>query len=145
MIAQRLLIKRYGWQLNVFYAVHSYFVEDITAELRKIGCPDNFIAEARENMAAQRLNRGLTYSNYRRRATVMVIGLASSPGEYANSIAHELWHFAVHLSRALGLDIEGEDPAYLIGDTMMAMMPAVVPLLCGGQESACLCQIAAEH
>ena len=52
MIAQRLLIKRYGWQLNVFYAVHSYFVEDITAELRKIGCPDNFIAEARENMAA---------------------------------------------------------------------------------------------
>lgn len=130
MITQRLKIERYGWTLHVFYAVHSYFVGEIMDELRAIDCPDEFLRQAWENLSAGKLNRGLTYSNYKKRESVMVIGLASSPGEYADSIVHELWHFAVHVSMALGLDVEGEEPAYLIGDTMREMFRRAGALLC---------------
>lgn len=129
MIRQRLFVERYGWTLHVYYAVRSFFVDEIMDALRVIDCPKAFLREAYDNLSAGRV-KALTYSNYRRRETVMVIGLASSPREYANSIVHELWHFAVHVSLALGLDMEGEEPAYLIGDTMSEMMAAARELLC---------------
>lgn len=130
MITRRVEIKKYGWALHVYCAVRSYFVEDILMHLADIGCSGEFLEEAERNMRGGTLNRGLTYSNWGSRETVLVVGLASSPEEYANSIVHELWHFAVHVSRALGLDMEGEEPAYLIGETMRELMGYVSPLVC---------------
>ena len=136
MIVRRVEIKKYGWTLHVYCAVRSYFVEDILQHLADIDCPRKFLRQAERNMRDGKLNRGPTYSNYRRRETVLVVGLASSPGEYANSIVHELWHFAVHVALALGLDMEGEEPAYLIGETMRELLGYVAPLLCCSHSRA---------
>ena len=129
MIRQWLYIERYDWRVYIFYAVDSYYIEEIMWLLYCIECPRDFMRQAWENMSANKLNQGLTYSNYRRRETVMVIGLASSPAEYENSIQHELRHLVDNIVEALGLK-PGEPPGYLTGETAMMMHPVTKLLTC---------------
>lgn len=129
MIRQQLYIDRYDWKVYVYYAVDAYYIEEIMWMLYCIECPREFMMQAWENMSANRLNQGLTYSNYRRRETVMVIGLASSPAEYENSIQHELRHLVDNMVEALGLK-PGEPPGYLTGETAMMMHPVTKLLTC---------------
>lgn len=129
MIRQQLYIERYDWRVYVYYAVDAYYIDEIMWMLYRIECPREFMLQAWENMSANRLNQGLTYSNYRRRETVMVIGLASSPAEYENSIQHELRHLVDNMVEALNLR-PGEPPGYLTGETAMMMHPVTKLLTC---------------
>lgn len=97
--------------------------------LYRIDCPREFMRQAWENMSANKLNQGLTYSNYKRRETVMVIGLASSAAEYENSIHHELRHLVDNMVEALNIK-QGEPPGYLTGETAMMMFPITKLLTC---------------
>ena len=79
MIVQEFYIPRYGdWHVKVYYAVHTYWAKDIIANLYRIGCSGGFLKRAYRNLAEGRMNTGLTYSDYRRRETVMVISLTLS-------------------------------------------------------------------
>lgn len=129
MIRQQLYIEKYDWWVYVYYAVDAYYINEIMWMLYRIKCPQEFMWQAWENMSANRLNQGLTYSNYRRRETVMVIGLASSPAEYENSIQHELRHLVDNIVEALNLR-PGEPPGYLTGETAMMMHPVTKLLTC---------------
>ena len=131
MIRQELYIDKYKWRLHIYYAVTEYYVSEIMELLYSVGCDGEFARNAYENMMSGKLDHGLTYSNYGLRETVMVIGLSSSPAEYADSIVHELWHFGMHASEALGLDVSGEPPAYLVGHTMRSMHPVAGKFICG--------------
>ena len=129
MLRQQLYIKKYDWIVYVYYAVDAYYIDEIMTQLYRIGCPYGFMLQAYENMSANKLNQGLTYSNYERRMTVMVIGLASSPAEYENSIQHELRHLVDNMVEALRLK-PGEPPGYLTGEVAMMMHPATKLLTC---------------
>lgn len=129
MIRQEVYIERYDWVVHVYYAVDAYYINEIMGRLLEIDCPNKFLQQAYDNMRANKLNRGLTYSNYRRRETVMVIGLASSPAEYENSIQHELRHLVDNIVDAIGLE-PGEPPGYLTGETAMLMHPVTKLLTC---------------
>lgn len=129
MIRQNIYIEKYEWRVYVYYAVDAYYIDEIIYRLRSIGCPYDFLVQAYEKMKANRLNEGLTYSNYKRRETVMVIGLASSPAQYENSIQHELRHLVDNMVEALNLP-KGEPPGYLTGETAMKMHPVTKLLTC---------------
>jgi hypothetical protein len=129
MIRQNVYIEKYDWLVHIYYAVDAYYIEEILWKLYDIGCPRVFMWRAYENMSANKLNQGLTYSNPTRRETVMVIGLASSPAEYENSIQHELRHLVDNIVDALNLK-PGEPPGYLTGETAMLMHPVTKLLTC---------------
>lgn len=74
MIRRDYHIKRYDWVIHVLYNVTCSRTSDIIALLRRVGCPESKIREAYGNMGSCNLDVGLTYSNYRRRESVMVIG-----------------------------------------------------------------------
>ena len=74
MIRRDYHIKRYDWVIHVLYNVTCSRTSDIIALLRRVGCPESKIREAYGNVGSCKLDVGLTYSNYRRRESVMVIG-----------------------------------------------------------------------
>ena len=130
MIEQTFRIKKYGWRVRVFYAVSHYDVGRIMDALRSIGCRGERLRNARLSLIRAEIDTGLTYSNYSRGETVMVIAIASTAAEYENSIRHESHHLHMHIAEACGLDPYGEPIAYLVGETARAMHPVASRLTC---------------
>ena len=75
-------------------------------------------------------NTGFTYTNARVFRAVVCIGPTTSGGEFQNTLTHEIHHLAVAIARELGVDLEGETPAYLAGDTMRSFADVVCKLGC---------------
>lgn len=75
-------------------------------------------------------NTGFTYTNAIVFRAVVCIGPTTSGGEFQNTLVHEIHHLAVAIARELGVDLEGETPAYLAGDTMRAFADVVCKLGC---------------
>ena len=72
MIVQEFYIPKYGdWHVKVYYAVHTYWADRIIMDLYRIGCRGDSLKRAYRNLTEGRMNTGLTYSDYRKRETVM--------------------------------------------------------------------------
>lgn len=130
MIRRDYHIKRYDWVIHVLYNVTCSRTSDIIALLRRVGCPESKIREAYGNVGSCKLDVGLTYSNYRSRESVMVIGRTSSYKEFANSLFHECRHLTDHMSLALDMEIGGEPIAYLAGDIGALMSDEIRMFIC---------------
>lgn len=130
MIRRDYHIKRYDWVIHVLYNVTCSRTSDIIALLRRVGCPESKIREAYGNMGSCNLDVGLTYSSYRRRESVMVIGRTSSYGEFSNSLFHECRHLIDHMAIALNMDVGGEEIAYLSGYIGGKLAPDIQLFIC---------------
>ena len=130
MIVQDFYIERYDWHVRVFYAVSTYWVGQIIRELRRIGCRGEKLEMAYRNLSSGNLNTGLTYSNFERRETVMVIAKTSSPEQFQNSFDHEKGHLCRHISQTFGIDPYGEEEQYLQGYIGQKMFPVAKKFLC---------------
>lgn len=130
MIVQDFHLKRYKWHVRVYYAVHRYWTGDIVRDLRGAGCWGRQLRTALENLRRGELNTGITYSNFGRRETVMVISLTSTAAEFLNSWMHEMQHLCRHVAAAFGIDPYGEEAAYLAGDVGQRMFPVARRFLC---------------
>ena len=115
MIRQAIRLNRYDWEVMVYYAVTDYAVDEILMALKDIKCEDKYLKVSEESLRSRTLNTGITYSNPKLRKSVMVIGLADSPEQYDNSIAHERDHLATHIAQADGIDLASEAKCYLTG------------------------------
>ena len=115
MIVQDFHIGPYDWRVRVYYAVSTYWADAIAADLERAGCRGRQLERAWRNLSRGDLNTGLTFSNSRRRETVMVIALTSSPAEFQNSLDHEKGHLCRHIAQAFDLDPYGEEAQYLSG------------------------------
>jgi len=132
MIRQVFGIERYGWEVEVWYAVDCYYLTEIMNSLMRIGCRGGYLRQAYENLSACRLDTGLTYSDYGSRKTVMVIAMSSCAAEFENSLNHERKHLLSHIEKTAGIDPWGEEAAYLAGDVSMKMFPVAGKFLCDG-------------
>lgn len=145
MITRELYIRKYNWQVHVYYAVTCYWVAEIMYKLHNVKCPHDKMKEAYKNLMACKLDTGLTYSNFRKRETVMVIGLTSSPAEFLNSFDHEKKHLEAHIAKALHIDPWGEEIAYLAGETSRSLSKDVQLFMCDcrkhRKEKECRCGI----
>ncbi len=130
MIVQDFWLKRYKWHVRVYYSVHRYRTEDIVRDLRDAGCSGGQLRRAWDSLREGDLNTGITYSNFARRDTVMVISLASTEAEFLNSWTHEMQHLCRHVATAFGIDPYGEESAYLAGDVAQEMFTAARKFLC---------------
>lgn len=116
MIRRDIHISGYDWIVYVYFHVTCYRTRAIIRRLKRIGCPKDKLREAYDNMMSCSLDTGLTYSNYERRESVMVIGRTSSYWEFFNSLSHEIRHLTDHMCLAMGMEVGGEPIAYLTGD-----------------------------
>lgn len=116
MIKDKFLI--YNWNVLILYECTCDDIDYIIQALKEIHCPNKYIKEALKNLESCNLNIGLTYSNLRRKSSVIVINKTSSFAQMINTVSHEYFHLICHLSKALDIEDE-EELAYLNGDLNM--------------------------
>lgn len=128
MIIQEIYLKDWKWSVKVFYAVDTYYVDDILGELEAIGCSRDDLKQAEACLYG--VNSGLTYSNFKNRSSVIVIGLTSSAAQFQNTFDHEKGHLAMHICGFLNIDPFGEEFQYLVGEIGQDMFPVAKTFLC---------------
>lgn len=130
MIIQDFYIPNYRWRVRAYYAVTTYRTDDILKDFSEAGCKGIQLKRAYNSLKRNALDTGITYSNFMRRETVMVISRTSSPEEFLNSWAHEKKHLARHIEQAYGIDPFGEEAAYLEGTIAQKMFPVAKLFIC---------------
>lgn len=140
MIVRKIHIPEADWNVCMYFALDTYYVEDIMQSLCDIGCDSQRAKQAYENMMADKKNTGFTYSNYRNRESVMVVSKTTSASEMFNTTIHELVHLASHIAHACDYEPTGETIAYIIGDLAKEIYPDISHLLCEECRTAsCTC------
>lgn len=140
MIVRKIHIPEVDWNVCMYFALDTYYVEDIMQSLCDIGCDSQRAKQAYENMMADKKNTGFTYSNYRNRESVMVVSKTTSASEMFNTTIHELVHLASHIAHACDYEPTGETIAYIIGDLAKEIYPDISHLLCEKCRTAsCTC------
>ena len=130
MIRQTIYLGNYDWTVRVYYAVTSVWSGRILDDLAGMGCGGVDYERARRNLESYNLNTGLTFSSARFHESLMVIGLTSSPEEFASTYDHEKGHLARQICQAFGIDPYGEEAQYLAGDIGKKMFPIAKKFLC---------------
>lgn len=130
MIRQHFTLQKYGWHCLVYYAVDTYYIDEILDKMHSIGCDGDMLQTAYKNMSSGNMNTGVTYSNFHDRETVMVIAITSSSKEFAKSWRHECGHMATHICQAFGIDPYGEEIQYIGDDIIEEMWDCAKSLLC---------------
>lgn len=129
MIIQEFEIKRIAWRVIVLYDVDITNCEDIVFALTEAGCDYEKAVRAVDKLC-DKGNNGLTYSNEKSRQSVVVIGVASSADEFANTYDHEKGHLVRHISQALGISPHGETEQYIAGYISQQMFKVAKRFLC---------------
>ena len=114
MIRQDFYLHDWDWSVIIFYAVDTYYMDEILDELENIGC--TYIDDIEEDLTINPYNNGLTYSNTKRRISLIIIGLTETPDEFQNTYDHEKGHLAMHIAETDDIDVFGEEFQYLTGE-----------------------------
>ncbi len=128
MIIQNFYLEDWDWYVTVFYAVDTYYMDDILGTLEEIGCSRRGLDEVEATLVGY--NTGLTYSNRKGRCSVVVIGLTSSPAEFQNTFDHEKGHLAMHICETDNINPFSEEYQYLTGEIGQLMFPVAKRFLC---------------
>jgi len=108
-------IEEYDWYLTVISRVFPSDFSLINDLLMQIGCTDARLIEVYNHINSGQ-DRGLTYSNVKKRETLVILSPSSSIGEFANTTTHEMFHVVSHICEAHGIEMNGERPCYLMGN-----------------------------
>lgn len=105
------------WDVEYIFMPDGYEPDAVLDAMRWAHAPRSMLREADEIMhGLDILDSGFTYVNMRRHKAVVVIGPVSSGNEMIDTFVHETYHLAVNIAESYGYDLNGELPAYLVGD-----------------------------
>lgn len=130
MIVRDIHIEKYEWHARLFFAISRYDIEEVAMSLMDIDCPDAIYNQAVRQMRQGEVNTGFTYSNKALRHSVMLVGKTSSGAQFVNSFSHELRHLCDDIASAYGMEMAGEEVAYLTGDIAQRLSDVVSHLSC---------------
>lgn len=116
MNRQQFHIRDYDWVVTFYHGVSAQDFMYVMGHLFYIGCRGEQFRTAWNNVNKGCCNRGLTYSDFVGRQSIVVIGEASGFGQLMNSLSHEIHHLSVHIATADGIDLAGEEVCYIHGD-----------------------------
>lgn len=128
MITRKINIRH--WDILFLFSFDAYDMERIYDALVWADAPDSIIQQVSENVSADVLNEGFTYSNPSLRRTIFAIGRASSGPEVLDSTVHEIIHIVQHIAFEDDMDMYSESVAYLGGDISRAVSDIVCELSC---------------
>lgn len=128
MIKRTLIIGR--WVVDFYFAEKGYDIHGVVAGLYDCGATSLIIRRAVDLMMDCDYNCGFTFTNPDRKRAVVLIGPTTSGKEFVDTLTHEIHHLAVSIAAELGVDLEGESPAYIAGDSARALAEVVCELGC---------------
>lgn len=115
MITYDIYLEEWKWRVTCFVG---YSREDATflcQRLASIGCKNEALREAYEHLSQGSDSCGLTYSNVEERKSIVAIGQTSTRASMVNTIGHELFHVVAHICGKDGIDMQSEEPCYIMG------------------------------
>lgn len=128
VIARKIKIRH--WQVVFLFSFDSKDMERIYDALIWAEAPDSIIQKIAENVSAEELNEGFTFSNPDKRRTVFGIGKTSSGPEVLDSTVHEIIHICQHVAIEDNIDPYSEEMAYLGGHISREISDIVCQLSC---------------
>lgn len=121
MLKHSFHLDNYDWHITVYYAIHTYHVDEIMQHLKRIGIKDREYEKAYQNLSSGEVNKGITF--VKNGEAVAVIGRASSAAQYADSIQHEVQHLSIFIADAEGIPLKAEEVCYIGGEIARKMWP----------------------
>lgn len=118
------------WIVDVLFAIDEYDVEGVLSCLYEIDAPYSAMMDSKHLMENGNKNTGFMYANPDNMRAVLCVGPTTSGAEFLDTVVHEVHHFAVVVASELGIDLEGEAPAYVSGDTIRELADIVCRLGC---------------
>lgn len=118
------------WVVDFLFAKLDYDDEGVLACLYELDADYEIMRSANRIMESDKLNCGFTFTNPDRKRALVVIGPTSSGKEFVNTMVHEIHHLAVAIADSLGHDLESEAPAYIAGDSALALAETICEFGC---------------
>lgn len=119
------------WSVDFLFFKRRYNKKKVLSMLEDMGASDDVLFMTEDLIDSDMLNTGFTCSNIKTRRALVVIGPTTSGAEFLDTFTHEIHHLAVAIADSLGVDLEGEMPAYISGDTARDLIDVVCKLGCG--------------
>ncbi len=130
MIREVIDIEQYNWRAYVFMDAKAQHAAEILNLIEHIGIDGAQLMKAERHLQRAVRNSGMTYSSPSERASVVVIGHATSVEETVNTFSHELRHLGDDLAEACGIPHHGEEIAYITGDVACALAGSLLRVVC---------------
>lgn len=73
MLNYNFNIKNYNWNVEVYYYITHFEIDDIDNKLRELACKGKNYEVCMDNIINNSLNTGMIYSNYNKRKSIIVI------------------------------------------------------------------------
>lgn len=128
MIGRTLNIGR--WLVEFYFAEDGYDADALLDRMFDFGASAKVMRQAMSLMESGDKNTGFTFSNPYDCVAIVAIGPTTQGEEFINTLTHEIHHLAVAIAASLGIDLESETPAYVAGDSAMALAETICELGC---------------
>lgn len=128
MILRQLRIGR--WHVEFYFCPDGYDIDTLLLRMNDFGVPYGDMRKAEALMEKDELNTGFTMANPTERVAMVVVGPTENGAEFQNTLVHEVHHLAVAIAQGLGIDLTGEGPAYISGDSVRALTDVICELGC---------------
>ena len=119
---QQLKIRKYDWNVVIYYTVDEEQKTNIVTELKELQPSKETLDKLERNLMNAELDTGFIYSSFYKKYSIIVIHKASSIGEFVNTIVHEKNHLEMHICEALDINPYSEEAAILSGELAMQML-----------------------
>ena len=116
--------------MDFLFEVYNYDIDEVLSYLKKAGASQKITSQAYALMREGNPNTGFTYTDARNMYALVVTGPVDSGEEFIDTLVHEIHHLAVAIAANLGVDLEGETPAYLSGDAARELASVICELGC---------------
>lgn len=128
MIRRELEIGR--WRVAFLFAKKGYDEDEVLDELYDCGASDYDLRQVKNLFALCEYNCGFTFANPMTFEMLVFIGPTTTGAEFIDTLVHELHHMAVAIAENLGMDLDGEGPAYLAGDSSRELVEVICDFGC---------------
>lgn len=128
MIRRAINIGR--WDIEFYFAQDSYDIDLLLDRMYTFGASASVMKKALSLMEKDTPNTGFTFTNPEEHLAIVAIGPTTSGREFQNTIVHELYHLAAAIAAELGVKLHTETPAYIAGDSMLALAEVMCALGC---------------
>lgn len=119
MIRQHIVLGKDQWDIIVYYNIDMKYKQYLSNILYQQGCSNKEINESMNILS--KYNTGITYTNMKRRISIVFISKATSNDQFINTIIHEAKHVQTHVCDYYNINENGETAAYLIGYIVQQM------------------------
>lgn len=118
------------WRVDFFFGVGDYDQSSVMECLEDMGAPDWVLESSWFKMQPGIMNEGFSWPDPRLLRSCIFIGPTTGGSEFLDSFTHELRHLADDIATHLGIDLRGEEVAYITGDTTRDLAEVVCRLGC---------------